>query len=123
MQRTFRQNYYDTTVEALRVIVFNKYSLSRLLVFAKYLECMVYLVRKVGPDNFKEQEAIQVSISDYSILKLGQIIQNVILKTKVKIEISRNSKLKGEYKRFNFIGHTNTFYWSYKYFCNRSLMS
>ncbi|CAK8566680.1 unnamed protein product [Lathyrus sativus] len=68
---TFRQNYYDTTVEALRVIVFNKYSLSRLLVFAKYLECMVYLVRKVGPDNFKEQEAIQVM--DSIILLEGKL--------------------------------------------------
>ncbi|XP_058722619.1 uncharacterized protein LOC131594466 [Vicia villosa] len=68
VQRTFRQNYYDSTMEALKVIVFNKHSLSRLLVLAKYLECMVYLVRKVGPDNFKEQEAIQASISANSIL-------------------------------------------------------
>ncbi|KAL5076923.1 hypothetical protein RYX36_015907 [Vicia faba] len=58
--RTFRQNYYDTTMEGLKVTVFNKYGLSRLLVFAKSIECMVYLVRKVGPDNFNEREAIQV---------------------------------------------------------------
>ncbi|XP_058748080.1 uncharacterized protein LOC131620907 [Vicia villosa] len=67
MPRTFRQNYYDTTMEALKVIVFNKQSLFRLLVLAKYLECMVYLVRKVGPDNFKEQEAIQVMESIISL--------------------------------------------------------
>ncbi|XP_058752324.1 uncharacterized protein LOC131625486 [Vicia villosa] len=65
--RTFRQKYYDTTMEALKGIVFNQYSLSRLLVFAKYLECMVYLVRKIGPDNFKEQEAIKVVESIISL--------------------------------------------------------
>jgi hypothetical protein len=30
---------------------------------------MVYLVRKVGPDNFEEEEAVQVSISANFILK------------------------------------------------------
>ncbi|AES70924.2 importin-like protein [Medicago truncatula] len=54
---TFRQNYYETTVEALKVIVFDEHSLPGPLISAKCLECMVYLVRKVGPDNFKEQEA------------------------------------------------------------------
>ncbi|KAI5407286.1 hypothetical protein KIW84_053512 [Lathyrus oleraceus] len=85
MPRTFRQNYYDTTVEALRVIVFNKYSLSRLLVFAKYLECMVYLVRKVGPDNFKEQEAIQVMESiillEGKLSNTEHMTKYIILKT------------------------------------------
>ncbi|CAJ2640681.1 unnamed protein product [Trifolium pratense] len=55
----FRQNHYDSTMEALKVTVFNKYSLPKLFLRAKCLECMVYLVRKVGPDNFIEEEAVQ----------------------------------------------------------------
>lgn len=68
MQETFRQNYYETTVEALKVIVFDEHSLPGPLISAKCLECMVYLVRKVGPDNFKEQEADLVSTSANSVL-------------------------------------------------------
>ncbi|CAJ2640673.1 unnamed protein product [Trifolium pratense] len=60
MPVTFRQNYYDTTMETLKVILFNKHSSPALLIFAKCLECMIYLVRKVGPDSFKEEEAVQV---------------------------------------------------------------
>ncbi|XP_039687317.1 importin subunit beta-3 isoform X3 [Medicago truncatula] len=60
MQEIFRQNHYDTTMEALKAILSNKYSLPKLLLCAKCQECMVYLVRKVGPDDFKEQEAVQV---------------------------------------------------------------
>jgi len=63
MQEIFRQNHYDTTMEALKAILSNKCSLPTLFLCAKCQECMVYLVRKVGPDDFKEQEAVQVSIS------------------------------------------------------------
>jgi hypothetical protein len=62
MQIIFHQNYYDTTVDTLKVIVFNKHSSPALLIFAKCLEFMVDLVRKFGPDKFKEQEAVQVNI-------------------------------------------------------------
>jgi hypothetical protein len=68
MQETFRQNHYETTVEALQVIVFDEHSLPRPLISAKCLECMVYLVMKVGSDNFKEQEADLVSTSADSVL-------------------------------------------------------
>jgi hypothetical protein len=68
MQGIFRQNHYDTTMEALKVIVFNEDSSPILFLHAKCLECMVYLVRKVGPDNFEEEEAVQVSISANFIL-------------------------------------------------------
>ncbi|WJX36975.1 hypothetical protein P8452_24799 [Trifolium repens] len=37
----FHQNYYDTTVDTLKVIVFNKHSSPALLIFAKCLEFMV----------------------------------------------------------------------------------
>ncbi|RHN43511.1 hypothetical protein MtrunA17_Chr8g0388691 [Medicago truncatula] len=47
-------------MEALKAILSNKYSLPKLLICAKCQECMVYLVRKVGPDDFKEREAVQV---------------------------------------------------------------
>ncbi|CAI8597176.1 unnamed protein product [Vicia faba] len=58
MEETFRQNYYDTTIEALRVVSCN--SLHKSVLCVKCLECMVYLIRKVGRDNFKEQEVVQV---------------------------------------------------------------
>jgi len=63
MQGAFRQSYYDTTMEALKVLVFDKCNLSKLYLCAKCLEFMVYLVREIGPDNFEEQEVVQVSIS------------------------------------------------------------
>lgn len=68
IQETFRQNHYDTTLEGLKVIVFDMYNLPRFLLFAQCLECMVYLVREVGPDSFEEQEVVQVRISANSIL-------------------------------------------------------
>jgi hypothetical protein len=82
-QGTFRQNYYDTTMEALKVLVFDNSSLPKLVLCAKCLEFMIYLVRKIGPDNFEEQEAVQVSISPNS--ELTQIIYDVLLKPKLKL--------------------------------------
>ncbi|CAL5203234.1 unnamed protein product [Lathyrus oleraceus] len=58
MAENFRKNYYDTTIEALRVIAFS--SLHKPVLCAKCLECIVHLIRKVGRDNFKEQEVVQV---------------------------------------------------------------
>jgi len=67
MQGNFRQNYYDTTMEALKVLLFDRSSLPKLVLCAKCLEFMIYLVREIGPDNFEEQEALQVSISPNSL--------------------------------------------------------
>ncbi|XP_050880054.1 uncharacterized protein LOC127083762 [Lathyrus oleraceus] len=67
MPETFRQNHYDTTLEGLKVIVFDMYNLPRFLLFAQCLECMVYLVREVGPDSFEEQEVVQVMESVISL--------------------------------------------------------
>ncbi|XP_058752345.1 uncharacterized protein LOC131625511 [Vicia villosa] len=54
----FRKNYYDTTIEALKVMAFN--SLHKCVLCAKCLECMIHLIRKVGRDNFRELEVVQV---------------------------------------------------------------
>lgn len=66
MQETFRKNYYDTTIEALKAMAFN--SLHKCVLCAKCLECMIHLIRKVGRDNFRELEVVQVSTSSNSIL-------------------------------------------------------
>ncbi|CAK8566679.1 unnamed protein product [Lathyrus sativus] len=58
MAETFRKNYYDTTIEALRVTALN--SLQKSVLCAKCLECIVHLIKNVGRDNFKEQEVVQV---------------------------------------------------------------
>ncbi|KAK2386407.1 importin-5 [Trifolium repens] len=80
----FRQNHYDTTMEALKVIVFNEDSSPILFLHAKCLECMVYLVRKVGPDNFEEEEAVQVVESlvslDGQLSKTKYLIKCIVLK-------------------------------------------
>ncbi|XP_045824991.1 ran-binding protein 6-like [Trifolium pratense] len=84
MPGIFRQNHYDSTMEALKVTVFNKYSLPKLFLRAKCLECMVYLVRKVGPDNFIEEEAVQVVESlislDGKLSKTQYLIKCIVLK-------------------------------------------
>ncbi|CAI8583147.1 unnamed protein product [Vicia faba] len=79
MPGTFRQNHYDTTLEGLKVFVFDKNNLPRFLLFAKCLECMVYLVREVGPDNFEEQEVVQVM---ESVISLEEKLSNTEYFTK-----------------------------------------
>lgn len=74
MQETFRKNHYDTTIEALKFIALN--SLHKYVLCAKCLECMVHLIWKVGRDNFKELEVVQVSTSNSILnrLKLYRIL-------------------------------------------------
>lgn len=70
LQVTYRQHYFDTTMKALKDIVMANYGTPspKLYFRAKCLDCMSNLFRKVDPDKFEEEEAVEVSISADSVL-------------------------------------------------------